>query len=139
VYCAIGGMAVPALVFLAIDSRVPENMQGWAIPAATDIAFELGILAMLGKRVPMALKVLLLEIAIIDDIGAVMIIAAFYTADLSLFALAGAGVITAILIVLNRMGVTKVPVYVLLGIAMCPPVPETLLEKPRITGPASGG
>jgi len=117
-YCAIGGMAAPAAVFLAINAGSPENLVGWAIPAATDIAFALGILAMLGKRVPMALKILLLAIAILDDIGAIVIIALFYTADLSQLALAGAGVIAAILFALNRMGVTKVAVYVLLGIVM---------------------
>ena len=118
VYAAIGGMAAPAAVFILINSEAPANLNGWAIPAATDIAFALGILAMLGKRVPMALKVLLLAIAIIDDIGAIVIIALFYTANLSVASLAGAGVIMAILFALNRFGVKQVPVYVLLGIVM---------------------
>jgi len=117
-FCAIGGMAAPAAVFVAVNGNTPANLDGWAIPAATDIAFALGILAMLGKRVPMALKVLLLAIAIIDDIGAIVIIALFYTDDLSLFALAGGGVVIAMLFALNWLGVTRVAVYVLLGIVM---------------------
>lgn len=118
VFAAIGGMAAPAAIFILINKDVPANLAGWAIPAATDIAFALGILAMLGNRVPMALKVLLLAIAIIDDIGAIVIIALFYTANLSLVTLAGAGAVTAILIALNRFGVRQVPVYVLLGVVM---------------------
>ncbi|MCB2060125.1 MAG: Na+/H+ antiporter NhaA [Novosphingobium sp.] len=118
IFAAIGGMAMPAAVFVLINSEAPANLDGWAIPAATDIAFALGILAMLGKRVPMALKVLLLAIAIIDDIGAIIIIALFYTANLSTAALLGAGVVTALLITLNRLGVTRPAVFVLLGIAM---------------------
>jgi Na+:H+ antiporter, NhaA family len=111
-------MVAPALIYVAFNLGDPATLRGWAIPAATDIAFALGILAMLGKRAPMALKVLLLAIAIIDDIGAIIIIALFYTADLSQFALIGAGLITAILFALNRWGITKVPVYVLFGIVM---------------------
>ncbi|MCB2075105.1 MAG: Na+/H+ antiporter NhaA [Novosphingobium sp.] len=118
VFAAIGGMAVPAAVFILLNRDAPANLGGWAIPAATDIAFALGILAMLGKRVPMALKVLLLAIAIIDDIGAIIIIALFYTANLSTAALAGAGAVTVLLIVLNLAGVRRTPVFVLLGIAM---------------------
>ena len=115
---AIGGMAIPALIYVYFNHHDPISIKGWAIPAATDIAFALGILAMLGNRVPMALKVLLLAIAIIDDIGAIVIIALFYTANLSLVTLAGAGAVTAILIALNRFGVRQVPVYVLLGVVM---------------------
>jgi len=117
-FCAIGGMAAPAAIFLLVNADAPASVDGWAIPAATDIAFALGILAMLGRRVPMALKVLLLAIAIIDDIGAIVIIALFYTDDLSVLALAGGGAVTALLFALNRFGVTKVPIYVLLGIVM---------------------
>jgi NhaA family Na+:H+ antiporter len=113
---AIGGMAVPALVFVLINSGAPENLRGWAIPAATDIAFALGLLALLGKRVPASLKILLLAIAIIDDIGAIVIIALFYTANLSTTALALAGAGTAVLMVLNRRGVSSTAPYVLVGI-----------------------
>ncbi|WP_336986182.1 Na+/H+ antiporter NhaA [Altererythrobacter aquiaggeris] len=118
IFAAIGGMAVPAAVFLMVNSGVTENMRGWAIPAATDIAFALGILALLGKRAPTELKVLLLAVAIIDDIGAIAIIAVFYTENLSLTALGGAAVILAALFAVNRAGVTRVAVYILLGIVM---------------------
>jgi Na+:H+ antiporter, NhaA family len=118
VYCAMAGMAAPAAVFLFINRGVSENLAGWAIPAATDIAFALGILAMLGRRVPVALKVLLLAIAIIDDIGAIVIIALFYTADLSTLALAGGAAIAAVLFGLNRYGMTRSSAYIFLGLVM---------------------
>ncbi|MGE3692119.1 MAG: Na+/H+ antiporter NhaA [Novosphingobium sp.] len=115
---AFGGMVVPATIFLAVNGADPQNQQGWAIPAATDIAFALGLLALLGSRVPVSLKVLLLAIAIIDDIGAIVIIALFYTAELSTLALAGAGGVTLLLFAINRAGVTRPAVYVLLGVVM---------------------
>jgi len=118
VYAAIGGMAVPALVFLAFNWDSPMNIRGWAIPAATDIAFALGLLAILGKRVPVALKALLLAIAIIDDIGAILIIALFYTAELSLTYLGMALVPLAGMIILNRMGVGRISPYALLAIIL---------------------
>lgn len=118
VFAAIGGMLVPAAVFVGINLGSPANLDGWAIPAATDIAFALGILALLGKRAPTALKVLLLAIAIIDDIGAITIIALFYTSKLSLAALAGAAAVTVLLFMLNRRGVERPGVYVLLGVVM---------------------
>ena len=115
VYAALGGMIVPALVFVAINAGSPENIRGWAIPAATDIAFALGLLALLGKRVPVALKALLLAIAIIDDIGAIAIIALFYTEDMNLAALALAAVPAAGLLLLNRGRVARTIPYFLLG------------------------
>ncbi len=116
IVAAIGGMAIPALTFLAINQASPENSAGWAIPAATDIAFALGILALLGSRVPAALKVLLLAIAIIDDIGAIAIIALFYTDQLSVLSLGLAGAGLVILAILNRRGVTAITPYALIGV-----------------------
>jgi len=114
--CAIGGMAAPAFVYLALNWSTPETRAGWAIPAATDIAFAMGVMALLGRRVPEALKIFLLALAIIDDLGAIVIIAVFYTEDLSLLALAlaAAGIIG--LAVLNRMRVFRLAPYILLGI-----------------------
>ncbi len=115
VYAAIGGMVVPALVFLAINSGTPQNLRGWAIPAATDIAFALGLMALLGSRVPVALKALLLAVAIIDDIGAITIIALFYTDNMDLGALALAIVPAAGMLLLNRAGVARTIPYFLFG------------------------
>lgn len=115
---AVGGMAIPALIFVMINSGTPINIDGWAIPAATDIAFALGVLALLGSRVPVTLKVFLLAVAIIDDLGAIIIIAIFYTDDLSVASLAIGGVGLVILMGLNRAGVTKIAPYVLIGVFM---------------------
>ncbi len=115
---AIGGMAVPALIFFGINLDTPENLRGWAIPAATDIAFALGVLALLGSRVPASLKVLLLAIAIIDDIGAVLIIALFYTAELSGLALGLAALCVATLFIFNISGVSRSTPYVLVAIIL---------------------
>ena len=112
---AIGGMAMPALVFVAINWGSPETLSGWAIPAATDIAFALGILMLLGNRVPVALKVMLLAVAIIDDLGAILIIALFYTSDLSLGMLGLAAIGFAALVSLNLSGVRHTAPYVLIG------------------------
>nr|MBP8247869.1 Na+/H+ antiporter NhaA [Phenylobacterium sp.] len=112
---AAGGMLIPALVYLGFQGGDPATMVGWAIPAATDIAFALGILSLLGKRVPVSLKVFLTALAIIDDLGAVLIIAFFYTSDLALWALAGAAVALAALIVLNRMKVAALTPYLVVG------------------------
>lgn len=112
---AAGGMLVPALVYLAFQGGDLETMHGWAIPAATDIAFALGILSLLGSRVPVSLKVFLTALAIIDDLGAVLIIAFFYTADLAPWALAGAAAALAALIVMNRMKVTILLPYLVVG------------------------
>ena len=112
---AVGGMVVPALAFWLINGGNMEAMAGWAIPTATDIAFAVGVLALLGSRVPPELKLFLLTLAILDDLGAVIIIAAFYTADLSTLslslALAGCGG----LFVLNRFGVRNTSAYLFLG------------------------
>lgn len=115
---AVGGMAVPALVYVAINASTPETLSGWAIPAATDIAFALGILALAGKRVPMSLKVFLTALAIMDDLGAVIIIALFYTAELQLWALGGVAAVTALLIGLNRVGVKALAPYLILGVGL---------------------
>ncbi|CAO1650248.1 Na+/H+ antiporter NhaA [Parasphingorhabdus sp. NYA22] len=112
---AIGGMALPALVFLYFNWTMPENINGWAIPAATDIAFALGVLALLGKHAPVSLKILLLAIAIIDDIGAIIIIALFYTAEVSSFSLLLAGGGTILLFAMNRLGVIRTAPYILVG------------------------
>ena len=115
---AIGGMVVPALIYVAINWDSPQNLNGWAIPAATDIAFALAVLALLGDRVPSSLKVLLLAIAIFDDLGAIIIIAIFYTYQLSLQSLALALLPLAGLLILNLHGVTKTAPYVVLGIVL---------------------
>lgn len=116
---AVGGMILPAAIFYAIvNPQHPELISGWAIPSATDIAFALGILALLGDRVPASLKVLLMAIAVLDDLGAVIIIALFYTANLSLPALALAAVFISLLFVLNRLKVKSPAAYVLAGVAL---------------------
>jgi len=118
VMAAIGGMALPAIIFLAINSGSPENLGGWAIPAATDIAFALGILMLLGPRVPVALKALLLAIAVIDDIGAITIIALFYTAETDIGMLIGAGVTLLVLAAFGRAKVASSVPYVLLSVVL---------------------
>jgi len=113
---AIGGMAGPALIYVALNISDSETLRGWAIPAATDIAFALGILALLGTRAPVALKIFLLAIAIIDDLGAILIIALFYTEQLSVQALGLAGLGFVALMLMNRMGVKRIAPYILVGL-----------------------
>ncbi|CDX49138.1 sodium-proton antiporter [Mesorhizobium plurifarium] len=112
---AAGGMVVPALVYVLINRDNQAALSGWAIPTATDIAFALGVLSLLGSRVPASLKVFLTALAIIDDLGAVIIIALFYTSGLSLAYLGAAFVVIAVLVVLNRMRAMKLWPYLLLG------------------------
>ena len=115
---AVGGMLMPALIYTGINWGDPIALRGWAIPAATDIAFALGILALLGSRVPASLKVFLTAVAIIDDLGAILIIAFFYTDQLSLSALAGAGAGACVLLLLNRLRVMAIGPYVAVGLVI---------------------
>ena len=115
---AIGGMAIPALIYVYFNHHDPISMKGWAIPAATDIAFALGVLMLLGSRVPASLKIFLTSLAIFDDIGAIVIIALFYTEKISLSALVIAGVCILILFILNRRNVVSKSPYILLGVIM---------------------
>ncbi|PZR30916.1 Na+/H+ antiporter NhaA [Caulobacter segnis] len=112
---ALGGVALPALIYLALNRTHVESIAGWAIPSATDIAFALGVLALVGSRVPTSLKVFLTAIAIMDDLAAIVIIALFYTAQLHLLYLAGAGLVLLVLIALNRLKVMALWAYLLLG------------------------
>ncbi|OJT98152.1 MAG: Na(+)/H(+) antiporter NhaA [Alphaproteobacteria bacterium 65-7] len=115
---ALGGMAVPALIYVAVNRADPAALRGWAIPTATDIAFSLGVLAMLGSRAPAALKIFLAALAILDDLLAVLIIALFYGSGLSLPFLGLAGLVVAALLTLNRLGVARLWPYLLLGLLL---------------------
>ena len=118
VIAAAAGMVVPAAIYLAVAGGEPGLTRGWAIPAATDIAFAMGVVALLGNRVPPALRLFLLTVAIVDDLGAVTIIALAYTADLSLGWLAAAAAIFAAMIALNRWRVRRLAPFVLIGIVL---------------------
>ena len=113
---AVGGMVAPALIYVLINYSSPENMSGWAIPTATDIAFSLAVLLIIGKSVPLSLKVFLLSLAIIDDLGAVLIIAFFYTSEISTHYLLYSAVVFSLLILLNMSGSQKMYIFILLGI-----------------------
>jgi Na+:H+ antiporter, NhaA family len=115
---ALGGMLMPALIYTAINWGDGTALRGWAIPAATDIAFALGIVALLGSRVPLSLKVFLTAVAIIDDLGAIVVIALFYTANLSWPMLVGALLSGGVLFVMNRLRITRVDVYIMVGLIL---------------------
>lgn len=112
---ACGGMIVPALIYVAVNWKNPELLRGWAIPAATDIAFALGVLTLLGSRVPASLKIFLTALAILDDLGAIVIIALFYTGDLSFLMLSAAALCIVVLLAMNRLGVMVLLPYLFIG------------------------
>ena len=120
---ALGGLVLPALIYVWINRGNAVALDGWAIPAATDIAFALGILSLLGQRVPVSLKLFLTALAILDDLAAILIIAIFYSGDLSLTSLLLAVVMLVILFGLNRLGVKRIAAYVIVGVIL------SLLEK----------
>ena len=115
---AIGGMVVPALIFVAFNYNDEFGMKGWAIPTATDIAFALGILSLLGNRVPVSLKIFLMALAIIDDLGAIIIIALFYTEQLSTLSISVAAAALVILFIMNRMNVARKAAYMIVGVIL---------------------
>ncbi len=118
VAAAAGGIAVPALIYVAFNAGDPVAVRGWAIPAATDIAFVVGVLALLGSRVPRSLKIFLLTVAIADDIGAIIIIALFYSTAPPLGASLFAGAAFLVLVLMNRAGVTRLSPYLLIGVLL---------------------
>ncbi len=115
---AVAGILVPALFYYWLNHDDPVRLRGWAIPTATDIAFALGVVALLGKRVPLTLKLFLMTLAILDDVGAIVIIALFYTADLSMLSLSVAGSALLVLFILNRLKVMDIPIYLFVGLIM---------------------
>ncbi len=115
-FAALGGMVAPALIFIAINRNIPENLAGWAIPSATDIAFALGVLMLIGRSIPPALKIFLLAIAIFDDLGAILIIALFYSGTINLTALFLSFMGIAMLIILNRLRISLIMPYLLVGV-----------------------
>ncbi|RKZ97178.1 MAG: Na+/H+ antiporter NhaA [Gammaproteobacteria bacterium] len=117
-FAAIGGMVFPALIYVSLNLNDPAALRGWAIPAATDIAFALGILAVFGKRVPIALKIFLVSLAIMDDMGAIVIIAIFYTSELSTSSLIIAAVSLIVLTIFNNRNLRSLTPYILVGIIL---------------------
>ncbi|WHS63227.1 Na+/H+ antiporter NhaA [Pseudomonas sp. G2-4] len=117
-FAALGGMAVPAIIYAWINRHSAETLAGWAIPAATDIAFALGVLSLLGSRVPISLKIFLSALAILDDLGAVAIIAVFYTAGLDVTMLAASAGVIAVMLIMNKAGVIRLLPYLLLGVLL---------------------
>ncbi|MBB3192645.1 Na+/H+ antiporter NhaA [Roseateles terrae] len=115
---ALGGMVVPALIYAGLNWQDPVALNGWAIPAATDIAFAIGIVMLLGPRVPASLKIFLTAVAIMDDLGAIVVIALFYTSQLSVTMLAAAAVCMLVLWLLNRTGVRRADLYIVVGLVM---------------------
>lgn len=115
---ALGGMVVPGFIYWWVNYDNPADMAGWAIPIATDTAFSLGILSLLGQRVPLSLKIFLVSLAIFDDVGAILIIAFFFSAHLSATMMWTAGLCLVVLFFLNRNGVTAIPLYALVGLVM---------------------
>ena len=115
---ALGGMVLPAAIYAFLNRGDPQALAGWAIPTATDIAFALAAMAMMGSRLPKSLKVFLLALAIFDDLGAILVIAVFYTSELSFLALALAGIVLALMAILNRLRVRSITPYALLGILL---------------------
>ncbi len=118
IIAAVGGMVVPALFYVVINFGDPETINGWAIPSATDIAFSLGVLSLLGKRVPLSLKVFLTALAIIDDLGAILIIALFYSGDLNIMYLSLMLVAFIILLVINKFNIKVFFPYLLIGLLL---------------------
>jgi len=116
IIAAVGGMVVPALIYVIVNLGDPETLNGWAIPSATDIAFSLGVLSLLGKRVPLSLKVFLTALAIIDDLGAILIIAIFYSGDLNIKYLSLMLGAFIILLIINRFNIKKFLPYLIVGI-----------------------
>lgn len=118
VIAALGGMVLPALIYLLFNFHDPVARHGWAIPTATDIAFALGVLALLGNRIPVALKIFLMALAIIDDLGAILIIALFYTSQLSMLSLGVAAAAIVVLALLNALNVRRTGIYILVGLVL---------------------
>ena len=118
VAAAVGGIAAPAAIYAVLNAGDPQALRGWAIPAATDIAFALGVLALLGDRVPRGLKIFLLSVAIVDDIGAILIIALFYSSTPPPITLVVAGAAFAVLLLMNRLGVMRISAYLLVGVVL---------------------